>query len=77
LHRIDLSSLEQARDITMEVIAELHNERVDLANRIEEARNFIEDNCIAKNEDGTKREIAGVNDLEEIEDILGGKYIYN
>ena len=77
LHRINLSSLEQSRDIVMELLGEQHEKITDLSNRIMQAINHIEDNCIAKNEDGTKREIAGVGDLEELEDILGGKYIYD
>lgn len=53
------------------------NRITDLSNRIMQAIYHIEDTCIAKNEDGTKREIASVSDLEELEDILGEKYIYD
>ncbi len=59
------------------LIERQQNKITDLSNRIMQAIYQIEDNCIAKNEDGTKREIAGVSDLEELEDILGGKYIYD
>lgn len=48
----------------------------DLSNRIVQGIYHIEETCIAKNEDGTKREIASIGDLEELEDILGGKHLY-
>ena len=36
----------------------------DLSNRIVQGIYHIEETCIAKNEDGTKREIASIGDLE-------------
>lgn len=60
-------------DFVLKLIENQHEKITDLSNRIMQAIDQIEDNCIAKNEDGTKREIAGVSDLEELEDILEGK----
>jgi hypothetical protein len=51
-------------------LRELQGETIDLSSRIVQAINYIEDICIAKNEDGTKREIASIGDLEVLEDIL-------
>lgn len=77
LHRINLKSLEQARDIVLRILGTQHIEITDLRGRIKNATNHIKDTCIATNEDGTKREIASIGDLEELLDILGGKYIYD
>lgn len=82
--RINELKLDYAIDnldlVAIEGLLNLYNQEKekinDLQGRIIDAVNYINDNCIDTNVDGTKKEIANIEDLEELKNILGGKYLY-